>query len=115
MAEHVVDPLDREGIRAWLEREGFKDFEGHGYWERCYSLSHSRPVLRVGIPDGQICATLDISGDNGKRVYLGQAYTVAPIAALWAVLNLFDFEEGRDAMFWRDYHERRYPLTHAEN
>lgn len=117
MTEHAVDPFRRADILEWLKREDFLDV-GHGYWEKCYSLSHSYPAMRVGIPEGQICATVALTDapttsaeDNNMRtVYLGEAYTLHPIAALWAVLNLFDYDQSRDMAYWRDYHERRCPL-----
>jgi len=118
LREHVVDPFERGKIIEWLEREGFKDYSGLGYWEKCYSLNYSYPVMRVGMPEGQLCATIALSDasttdavhQDRRTVYLGEAYTVPVIAALWAVLNLFDFDESRSHAYWRDYHERRYPM-----
>lgn len=74
--------------------------------------------MRVGVPEGQICATVQMSDGhiddmNRRTVYIGEAYTVPAIAAFWAVLNLFDYDESRNHAYWRDYHERRYPSTPA--
>lgn len=104
-----VDPFKRDEVIAWLVANEFKDYYGRGYYERGYALSHSFPRLRVGIPEGQICATLALSDgslddDERRTVYLGEAYTVPPIAALWAVLNLFDYDDSRSAAFWSHFH-----------
>lgn len=104
-------PYDRDGIIAWLTREGFQDFEGRGYFEKCYALSHSYPCLRVGVCEGQICATVSMSDGNlddehRRTVYIGECYSVPAISALWSVLTLFDYDEGRDRAFWDEFNRR---------
>ncbi len=42
---------------------------------------------------------------------VGHCVRRAPIlAAVWASLQLLDYDEGRNRAFWADYHVRRYPI-----
>ena len=115
------DAYQRDALIAWLEREGFQEYEVSGYWQKAYSLSHSYPMLTAGVGEhDSTCATVSLQDGNmddvaGKRcVYIGEVYTVPVLAALWAVLNLMDYDEGRDSHYWSEYwRQRPWPVSQA--
>lgn len=115
----TIDPFQRAEIIAWLTANQFVDYDGHGYFDRCYALGHSYPCMRVGVPEAQNCATValsdgDLSNEERRTVYLGEAYTVPAIAALWAVLNLFDYHDSRNSAFWERFHRQSALRQEAE-